>query len=47
MLQNFDPTRFTLRQDRPNGTQAPEPKPQVSDPILREQVLKSFEEKNK
>ena len=57
MLQKFDPTRFTFRQDRPNGTQAPEPTPQVplghlaallaSDPILREQVLKSLEEKNK
>jgi len=42
MLQKFDPTRFTLRQDRPNGTQAPEQTPQIplsallaSDPILQ------------
>ncbi len=56
MLQKFDPTRFTLRQDRPNGTQAPEvTSPQVSfghlaallasDPILREQVLPSLKDK--
>ena len=55
MLQKFDPTRFTLRQDRPNGTQAPAPEPQVplghlaalfaSDPTLRDQVLKKLDEK--
>ena len=56
MLQKFDPNRFTLRQDRPNGTQAHEDlAPQVplghiaallaSDPILREQVLQSLEAK--
>ena len=57
MLQKFAPTRFTLRQDRPNGTQAQEPAPVVplghlaallaSDPSLREQILKSLDEKEK
>jgi len=29
MLQKFDPTRFTFRQDWPDGTQAPKHTPQV------------------
>jgi len=55
MLQNFDPTRFTFRQDRPIGTQAPEPTSQVplghlaallaTNPILREQILQKLDER--
>ena len=49
MLQKFDQTRFTLPQDRPDGTQAPELTPHfhLAAPILLKQVLKSQEEKNK